>query len=48
LASRDKKAQKNSRDPHEGNKFCILDGSKHNLKNFVIFAFHHSKVVGIL
>ena len=29
-------------------KFCILDGTKHNPENFGIFAFHHSKVVGIL
>jgi len=49
LASRDKKKTKRaSRDPHEGNKFYILDETEHNPKNFGIFVFHHSKVVYIL
>jgi hypothetical protein len=31
-----KKSKKASRGPHEGNKFCISDGTKHNPKNFGI------------
>jgi hypothetical protein len=33
---RPQKPKRASRDPHEGNKFCILDGTKHNPKNFDI------------
>jgi hypothetical protein len=37
LASRgQKKPKRVSRGPHEGNKFCILDGTKHNPENFGI------------
>jgi hypothetical protein len=36
-----KKPKRATGDPYKGNKFCILDEIKHNLKNFV---FHHSKV----
>jgi len=34
-----KKPKKASRGPHEGNKFCILDGIKHSPKNFSILYF---------
>jgi hypothetical protein len=38
LASKDKKMPKRaSRGPHEDNKFCILDGAKHDPKNFSIY-----------
>jgi hypothetical protein len=43
LASGDKKKP---HPPHEN--FGILDGTKHTHKKFLYFAFHHSKVVGIL
>jgi hypothetical protein len=33
---RPKKAQKSLKRPNEGNKFCILDGTKHNPENFGI------------
>jgi len=36
LASR---CQKNQKEPYEGNKFCILDGTKHDPKNFDILYF---------
>jgi len=40
LASRGKKNPKRvSRCSHEGNKFCILDGTKHDLENFGILHF---------
>jgi hypothetical protein len=48
LKRQKKKTKRASRDPHEGNKFYILDETEHNPKNFGIFVFHHSKVVYIL
>jgi len=40
LASRGKKNPKRaSRGSHEGNKFCILDGTKHDPENFGILHF---------
>jgi len=33
---RPKKAKRAPRGSHEGNKFCILDGTKHNPENFGI------------
>jgi len=44
-----KKPKRTSRDPHEVNKSCILDGTKYNPEIFFCyFAFHRSKVIGIL
>jgi len=36
-----------TRGSHEGNKFCVLNGTKHDFKKWY-FVFHHSKVVDIL
>jgi len=40
---RPKKSKKSLRRLHEDNRFCSLDGTKHDPENFSIL--HHSKVV---